>query len=114
MPSPVRRSSRGVAGRRGPRACLAAAGPRGWPELGDLLDRGDSKSECWELMQRLKEEARASGGGVVCLIGNRIWPELRAAWRILRLVQPVRRHSGRALMGPACGHALAPLLQLRP
>ena len=39
-------------------------------QLGDILDRGDSESECWELMQRLKEEARASGGGVVCLIGN--------------------------------------------
>lgn len=39
-------------------------------QLGDILDRGDSESECWELLQRLKEEARASGGGVVCLIGN--------------------------------------------
>ena len=56
MRSPVRRSSRGMAGRRGPRACLAAAGPRGWPEL-------------------------------------------RAAWRILRLLHPFRRHPGRALMG---------------
>ena len=38
-------------------------------QLGDILDRGDSEAECWELLQRLKEEAPASGGGVVCLIG---------------------------------------------
>jgi len=39
-------------------------------QLGDILDRGDSEVECWELLQRLKEEAPASGGGVVCLVGN--------------------------------------------
>ena len=38
-------------------------------QLGDILDRGDSEAECWELLQRLKEEAPACGGGVVCLVG---------------------------------------------
>ena len=40
-------------------------------QLGDILDRGDSEVECWELLQRLKAEAPTSGGGVVCLVGNR-------------------------------------------
>ena len=59
-------------------AGLLDAGTGGWcggdttlVQLGDILDRGDSEAECWELLQRLKAEAPASGGGVVCLVGDR-------------------------------------------
>ena len=59
-------------------AGLLDAGTGGWcggdttlVQLGDILDRGDSEAECWELLQRLKAEAPASDGGVVCLVGDR-------------------------------------------
>ena len=39
-------------------------------QLGDVLDRGDSERECWDLLQRLKSDAPKAGGRVVCMIGN--------------------------------------------
>ena len=39
-------------------------------QLGDVLDRGDSERECWDLLQRLKSDAPRAGGRVVCMIGN--------------------------------------------
>ena len=39
-------------------------------QLGDVLDRGDSERECWDLLQRLKFDAPKAGGRVICMIGN--------------------------------------------
>ena len=39
-------------------------------QLGDILDRGVREHECWDLLQKLKAEAPASGGLVVGLLGN--------------------------------------------
>ena len=39
-------------------------------QLGDVLDRGDSERECWDLLQRLKSDASRAGGRVICMIGN--------------------------------------------
>ena len=39
-------------------------------QLGDVLDRGDSERECWDLLQRLKSDAPKAGGRVICMIGN--------------------------------------------
>ncbi|MBK7776589.1 MAG: metallophosphoesterase [Sandaracinaceae bacterium] len=39
-------------------------------QVGDLLDRGDGEAELMDLFERLREEARASGGEVHLLLGN--------------------------------------------
>ncbi len=39
-------------------------------QVGDLLDRGDGEKELMDLFERLRDEARASGGEVHLLLGN--------------------------------------------
>ena len=63
-------------------------------QLGDILDRGDSERECWGLLQRLKAEAPASGGRVVCLVGNH--EVLNVAGRAAAFLHP----SGHTAFGP--------------
>ena len=39
-------------------------------QLGDVLDRGPNDYWCMRLLIKLQEQARASGGDVICLLGN--------------------------------------------
>ena len=39
-------------------------------QVGDLLDRGDDEYTVLALLKSLGREARAQGGGVICLLGN--------------------------------------------
>jgi len=63
-------------------------------QLGDILDRGDSERECWSLLQQLKAEAPASGGRVICLVGN------HEVLNVVGRAAPFIHASGHTAFGP--------------
>lgn len=71
-------------------------------QLGDILDRGDAERECWSLLQQLREEAPASGGQVVCLLGN------HEIMNVMGVADPFIHASGRTAFGPDRTAAWAP------